>query len=219
MAPMKVQPIAIDIDSEQVKDAVVIRNESVLKSRLKRLFIFDRQLPKISKDVATEFEPSSVCLAKMVQNFMEEQPPAPKCGRNRCNCFNANSSDEDDFDLFGSPPPPESSNADAAESLKVDNQSKFYSNFILILLIVSLIYDNFGCDKQTLIPCASVGERNLLADVARIVEKNGKSLKRKDDLRKVVAEALSSSLGYDSSICKSKWEKTSSCPAGTVNLL
>ena len=66
---------------------------------------------------------------------------------------------------------------------------------------------------QSLIPCASVGERNLLADVARIVEKNGKSFKRKDDLRKVVAEALSS-LGYDSSICKSKWEKTSSCPAG-----
>ena len=66
---------------------------------------------------------------------------------------------------------------------------------------------------QSLIPCASVGERNLLAEVARIVEKNGKSIKRKDDLRKVVAEALSS-LGYDSSICKSKWEKTSSCPAG-----
>jgi len=134
MAPMKVQPIAIDIDSEKVKDAVVVRNESVLKSRLKRLFVFDRQLPKNNKDVTTEFEPSSVCLAKMVQNFMEEQPPAPKCGRNRCNCFNVNSSDEEDFDLFGAPPPPESSTTDAAESLKVDNQSQLQSNFILILL-------------------------------------------------------------------------------------
>ncbi|QCE05026.1 hypothetical protein DEO72_LG9g26 [Vigna unguiculata] len=189
MAPMKVQPIAIDIDSEKVKDAVVVRNESVLKSRLKRLFVFDRQLPKNNKDVTTEFEPSSVCLAKMVQNFMEEQPPAPKCGRNRCNCFNVNSSDEEDFDLFGAPPPPESSTTDAAESLK------------------------------TLIPCASVGERNLLADVARIVEKNGKLFKRKDDLIKVVAEALSSALGYDSSICKSKWEKTSSCPAGEYEFI
>ncbi|KAK7393735.1 hypothetical protein VNO78_22299 [Psophocarpus tetragonolobus] len=189
MAPMKVQPIAIDIDSEKVKEAVVVRNESVLKSRLRRLFVFDRQLPKNNKDAAAaEFEPSSVCLAKMVQNFMEEQPPAPKCGRNRCNCFNANSSDEEDSDLFGAPSAPESSNADAAESLK------------------------------SLIPCASVGERNLLADVARIVEKNGKSFKRKDDLRKVLAEALSS-LGYDSSICKSKWEKTSSCPAGEYEFI
>ncbi|KAL5122097.1 hypothetical protein HKD37_02G002967 [Glycine soja] len=192
MAPMKVQPIAIDIDSEKVKAttaAVVVRNESVLKSRLRRLFVFDRQLPKNNNKDAAEFEPSSLCLAKMVQNFMEEQPPAPpKCGRNRCNCFNANSSDEDDFDLFGAAPAPESSNADATESLK------------------------------SLIPCASVGERNLLAEVARIVEKNGKSIKRKDDLRKVVAEALSS-LGYDSSICKSKWEKTSSCPAGEYEFI
>lgn len=191
MAPMKVQPIAIDIDSENVKEAVVVRNESVLKSRLRRLFVFERQLPRNNnKDAApaTEFEPSSVCLAKMVQSFMEEQPPPPKCGRNRCNCFNANSSDEDDFDLFGAPPPPESSTTDAAESLK------------------------------SLIPCVSVGERNLLADVARIVERNGKSYKRKDDLRKVVAEALSS-LGYDSCICKSKWEKTSSCPAGEYEFI
>ncbi|PKI30971.1 hypothetical protein CRG98_048638, partial [Punica granatum] len=62
-----------------------------------------------------------------------------------------------------------------------------------------------------LIPCATVVERNLLADTARIVEKN-KSHKRKDDLRTIVVENLSS-LGYDSSICKSKWEKTSSFPA------
>jgi hypothetical protein len=64
-----------------------------------------------------------------------------------------------------------------------------------------------------LIPCASAEERNLLADAAKIVEKNSKVYKRKEDLIKIVAENLQS-LGYDSSICKSKWEKTSSCPAG-----
>ena len=54
----------------------------------------------------SEFEPSSVCLAKMVQNFIEEsnkkQPP-PKCGRNRCNCFHGNSNDSSDeeLDIFG----------------------------------------------------------------------------------------------------------------------
>jgi hypothetical protein len=59
----------------------------------------------------------------MVQNFMEEQPQPPKCGRNRCNCFNASSSDEDDFDLFGAAPPTTSgtpeSIPDSADSLKV----------------------------------------------------------------------------------------------------
>ncbi|PKI78073.1 hypothetical protein CRG98_001523 [Punica granatum] len=39
------------------------------------------------------------------------------------------------------------------------------------------------------------------------------SLKRKDDLRKIVTDSLSS-LDYDSSICKSKWDKSSSFPAG-----
>ncbi|KAK7279295.1 hypothetical protein RJT34_24342 [Clitoria ternatea] len=195
MAPLKIQPIAIDIDSEKVKEAVVVRNESVLKSRLRRLFVFERQFPRYSnnnnnKDGGSEFEPSSVCLAKMVQNFMEEQPPPPpKCGRNRCNCFNANSSDEDDLDLFGAPSAPDPSSAtDATDSLK------------------------------SLIPCASVVERNLLADVARMVEKNGKSFKRKDDLRRMIADGLSS-LGYDSSICKSKWDKTSSCPAGEYEFI
>ncbi|GKV53002.1 hypothetical protein SLEP1_g59552 [Rubroshorea leprosula] len=45
-----------------------------------------------------------------------------------------------------------------------------------------------------------------------LVEKN-KNQKPKDDLRKIVTDGLLS-LGYDSSICKSKWEKTSSFPAG-----
>ncbi|XP_027365656.1 uncharacterized protein LOC113872356 [Abrus precatorius] len=191
MAPLKIQPIAIDIESERVKEAVVVRNESVLKSRLRRLFVFDRQLQRNNKD--GEFEPSSVCLAKMVQNFMEEQPQPPKCGRNRCNCFNANSSDEDDCDLFGAQP----SAGNGTESSSITDATETLKSLIL---------------------CASVGERNLLADVARIVEKNGKSYKRKDDFRKVVADGLSS-LGYDSSVCKSKWDKTSSCPAGEYEFI
>ena len=56
-------------------------------------------------------------------------------------------------------------------------------------------------------------ERNLLADTSKIVDKNSKVYKRKDDLRKIVTESLSS-LGYDSSICTSKWDKTPTCPAG-----
>ncbi|KAL5065200.1 hypothetical protein RYX36_026937, partial [Vicia faba] len=109
----------------------------------------------------------------------------PRCGRNRCNCFNASSSDEDDFDLNGF----------TRESVTDSNDS-----------------------LKSLIPCATVEEWNLLADATKIVEENSKVYKRKEDLIKIVAEALSS-LGYDSSICKSKWEKTSSCPSGEYQFI
>lgn len=66
-------------------------------------------------------------------------------------------------------------------------------------------------------PCASVSERNLLADTAKIVEKN-KICKRKDDnCRKIVTDGLLA-LGYDASICKSHWDKSPSYPAGTFSL-
>ena len=76
--------------------------------------------------VATEFEPSSVCLDSMVQNFIEEnnnnekQSGAVRCGRNRCNCFNRNcidSSSEDEWDSFGDSN--YSSSTEACEILKV----------------------------------------------------------------------------------------------------
>ncbi|GLU08088.1 hypothetical protein SLE2022_250140 [Rubroshorea leprosula] len=200
---MKIQPI--DMYSPVPREAAIVRAEPtkpVLKSRLKRLF--DLQFPSVlrissvekqtvggaqfSKDGAPEFEPSSVCLDKMVQIFIEEshnekQQQSVKCGRNRCHCFNrtGNDSSDDEFDVFG-----ESING----GLSGDT-----------------------CDVlKSLIPCACLAEGKLLADTAMIVEKN-KNHKRKDDLRKIVTDGLSS-LGYDSSICKSKWEKTSAIPAG-----
>ncbi|KAJ7954810.1 Protein of unknown function (DUF506) [Quillaja saponaria] len=205
MPPMKIQPI--DIDSQKPREP--IRTDSVkpvLKSRLKKFFVFDRQFPSVlrtstaekppvgeaqyNKDGGTEFEPSSVALAKMVQNFIEEsnekQPSAVKYGRNRCNCFNGNSNDssDDEFDVFGGfgESITSGSPGDASDILK------------------------------SWISCSTVLERNILADTAKIVEKN-KVSKRKDDLRKIVTDGLSS-LGYDSSICKSKWEKSTSYPAG-----
>lgn len=65
-----------------------------------------------------------------------------------------------------------------------------------------------------MIPCASVAERNLLADTALILDKS-KNHKQKDGFqRKIVTDGLAS-LGYNSSICKSKWDKSPSFPAGT----
>lgn len=128
MAPLKIQPI--DIDSEKVKE--VLRNEPVSKWRLRRFFAFEKQFPKNNKDGGgggggiAELEPSSVCLAKMVQSFMEEQPqPQPPPSRNRCNCFNVNSSDEDDFDFFGTT----ESVIDSTDSLKVKIKLNSVSEF------------------------------------------------------------------------------------------
>ncbi|KAL2229981.1 uncharacterized protein LOC105171616 [Sesamum indicum] len=196
--PMRIQPID-SIRSDVVKPPV--------KSRLKRLF--DRPFNGVLKissaekpvgggekdGVATatvaEFEPSSVCLDKMVQNFIEDNnekqstTAAAKCGRNRCNCFNGNSNDssDDELDFFSDSVSANSSFSDPSDTLK------------------------------SLIPCASVAERNLLADTSKIVEKNNKTCKGKDDLRKIVTDGLIA-LGYNASLCKSKWEKSSSIPAG-----
>ncbi|CAN1841350.1 hypothetical protein LINPERHAP1_LOCUS36450 [Linum perenne] len=195
---MKIQPI--DVDSHMpLAPARAEPAKPVLKSRLKRLF--DRQLPIVAdaqqygaKDAGglgagvAEFEPSSVILAKMVQNYMEETNEKPFRGRNRCNCFNGNTNDssDDEFDVF---------DGGFGESI-ISNGPPGDANDIL----------------KSLIPCASISERNLLADAAAIVEKN-KNHKQKEQLRKIVADGLSAA-GYDCSICKSKWEKSSSYPAG-----
>jgi PDDEXK-like family of unknown function len=58
-----------------------------------------------------------------------------------------------------------------------------------------------------------VTEKNLLADASKIVERT-RSLKcGKSESRKLVCDGLKS-LGYDAAVCKAKWEKTSSIPAG-----
>ncbi|XVE73032.1 hypothetical protein DITRI_Ditri11bG0085500 [Diplodiscus trichospermus] len=204
--PMKIQPI----DFNPLDEVVPPRLETakpVVKSRFKRLF--ERQFPSVLRNSATEkvgaaasdelpfnkectseFEPSSVCLARMVQNFIEEnnekqQSGAVRCSRNRCKCFNRNCSDssEEEMDGFGFGDTNLTSSGEASEILK------------------------------SLVSCASVSERNLLADTARIVEKD-KICKRKDDFcRKFVTDGLLA-LGYDASICKSRWEKSPSYPAG-----
>ncbi|KAL3626347.1 hypothetical protein CASFOL_029896 [Castilleja foliolosa] len=190
--PMRIQPID-SIRSDAVKPPVS-------KSRLKRLFDrpFNGVLKITSADkpaaggekdggaaaAATEFEPSSICLDKMVQSFIEGNNEKQSAARNRCNCFNGNNdSSDDELDFFSDSVSANSSFSDPSDTLK------------------------------SLIQCQSVAERNLLADTSRIVERNTKTCKRKEDLRKIVNDDLLA-LGYNASVCKSKWGKTSSIPAG-----
>ncbi|XP_010554460.1 PREDICTED: uncharacterized protein LOC104824178 [Tarenaya hassleriana] len=196
--PMKIQPIDSDMSEELIFPEPM---RQMPKSRLKRLF--ERQFTGVLKNSAAteppptpaqplsrgnsgEFEPSSVCLAKMVQNFIEDNNnnnnEKQRCGRNRCNCFSGSStgtdSSDDEWESVGF-----NSSGEACEILK------------------------------SLVVCTSVSERNLLADTAKIVEKN-KNLKRKDESSwKIVADGLVG-LGYDAALCKSRWERAPSCPAG-----
>lgn len=195
---MKIQPIDFQLDEERTGVEPV---KPVVKSRLKRLIerqfsgvlrisapekTTDGGLEPHSYKEAGDFEPSSMCLAKMVTNYIEENHEkqsvlaSVKCGRSCCNCFNRNCEDSSDEE------------SDARGSFCV-----FEACEILKGLIV----------------CRSVVERNLLADTAKIVDKN-KICKRKDSFcRKIVTESLLA-LGYDASVCKSRWEKSPSCPAG-----
>lgn len=101
---MKIQPV--DFNSPEC-EAVL---KPVFKSRFKRLLekpfssvlkisAPDKPPSNCNKGGLEEFEPSSVCLAKMVQNFMEEggeKQQQGRCGRNRCNCFNRNCTESSD---------------------------------------------------------------------------------------------------------------------------
>ncbi|CAM8923134.1 unnamed protein product [Rhodiola kirilowii] len=142
-----------------------------------------------------DFEPSSVWLANMVQNFMEEnsnnneekmQHISIRCGRRRCKCFNGvDDSSDDEPDCFGGCFG-ESNASSAVEA----------------------------CDNlKSLVPCSSVVERKLLADTAKIVERNTISKQKAKGCLEFVTDGLVS-LGYDASICQSRWEKTPSYPAG-----
>ncbi|KAK8635850.1 hypothetical protein V6N13_004565 [Hibiscus sabdariffa] len=204
---MKIQPIDFNTLEEVAPPRPDTVKQPAVKSRFKRLFpsvLRNSSTEKIgavaaagttdelpfSKECATEFEPSSVCLANMVQNFIEEnnekqQSCAVRCSRNRCNSFSNRScsdSSDDETDGFLSDSNLTSS-AEASEILK------------------------------NLVSPMSANEKNLLADTAKIMEKN-KNCKSKDDFcRKIVTDGLLT-LGYDASICKSCWEKSPSFPAG-----
>lgn len=206
---MKIQPIDCHVDEAIGLGPV----KPVVKSRLKRLF--ERQFTSVLKSSTTiekgcgeggapidkdgfnaepaEFEPSSLCLTKMVQNFIEEsnekQPsPAVRCGRHRCNCFNGSGTDsseeeESEFPGGGGRGHWGDFHGEACQTLK------------------------------SLVMCATLCERNLLADSARIVEKQKMSKCEDESVLKIVSDELLA-LGYDACVCKSRWEKSASFPAG-----
>ncbi|OAY69277.1 hypothetical protein ACMD2_13872, partial [Ananas comosus] len=184
------------------------------RSRLKRLF--ERQLPSVLRiggaasaaaaaamaggeerererekerdEGKGEGEPSSVGLDRMVLSFIEESNDRPP--RGRCNCFNGHhdGSSDDELDLYFADAPRSAAAAVAAAPVDAAELLK------------------------GLVPCTSVAERNLLADASKILDRS-KGPKGKDNSRSLLADGLRT-LGYDAAICKSRWDRTPSYPAG-----
>lgn len=69
---------------------------------------------------------------------------------------------------------------------------------------------------QGLVRCASLRERNLLADVATLVEHHRAAGARKRGLLRLLAASLrgTGGGGYDAALCVSRWEKSPTHPAG-----
>ncbi|KAK1681991.1 hypothetical protein QYE76_042839 [Lolium multiflorum] len=170
-----------------------------------RVSVFRRLLVRVSSaervqavdgkdDKPPETEVGSLGLDRMVQSFMEDaaavesRPPQRGC----CNCFHGSghhdSSDDEAFDFLpsGHSAPSSASKAPAGDTLEA---------------------------LKGLVQSSSVAERNLLADASRIAERCRKGGKKKADVRRAVADGLRA-LGHDAGVCKSRWDKTPSFPAG-----
>ncbi|KAL6880657.1 hypothetical protein ACP4OV_012222 [Aristida adscensionis] len=151
----------------------------------------DERPPVAGAGAGGDAEVGSAALDRMVLSFMEdaaaavERPP-----RGRCNCFNGQNdgSDDEDFDFL-----PSASAAAAAAPASAGDASELLKG---------------------LVQCASVAERNLLADASRLAERcGGRGGRRKADVRRAVAEGLRA-LGHDAAVCRSRWDKAPSHPAG-----
>uniref|UniRef100_A0A804M5J6 Uncharacterized protein n=1 Tax=Zea mays TaxID=4577 RepID=A0A804M5J6_MAIZE len=127
----------------------------------------------------------SLGLDRMVLSFMEEASAVERPPRGRCNCFNGSNHEESDEEFDFLPSAHASATAAAGAG-----------------------------DALEALKSASVAERNLLADASRLADKCGKGCKGKAECRRAVADGLRS-LGYDASVCTSRWEKAPSHPAGT----
>uniref|UniRef100_A0A804M5J7 Uncharacterized protein n=1 Tax=Zea mays TaxID=4577 RepID=A0A804M5J7_MAIZE len=122
--------------------------------------------------------------------------------------FAADGKDRDKDEKLPPPPPPlppATDDADAAGSLGLDR---------MVLSFMEEASAAGAGDALEALKSASVAERNLLADASRLADKCGKGCKGKAECRRAVADGLRS-LGYDASVCTSRWEKAPSHPAGT----
>ncbi|KAJ7559341.1 hypothetical protein O6H91_04G080500 [Diphasiastrum complanatum] len=146
--------------------------------------------PDVRHDVSSgsEYEPSSVCLAAMIHEFMEKTTVEAKCGRSRCNCQIGT--------CDGIVEPREDDHEDSKSTLGGE------------------LFDIL----QGLVACTSEEEHRLLRDVKLKAVRLAKHAQKADKVceaegaecsKGCMKRALMKSLrdaGYNSAICKSKSE-------------
>ncbi|RCV46429.1 hypothetical protein SETIT_9G531100v2 [Setaria italica] len=162
------------------------------RSRFKRLF--ERQVPRVSPaerlpaapaggEKDELSEPSSLCLDGMVRSFLEDGVGGGGGERGAAARCCNCFHAGDTSDDEDGPASADAAAADIAETIK------------------------------GLVHCASLRERNLLADVSTQVERHRASGARKRDLLRLLAESLRAA-GHDAAVCLSRWDKSSSHLAG-----
>ncbi|KAL6571461.1 hypothetical protein OROHE_003104 [Orobanche hederae] len=191
--PMRIQPI------DAIRNGDV--KPPVLKSRLKRLF--DRpfnvvqRISSVEKQAAggekygsgaapaaPHLEPSSICLDRMIQSIIEDNNENQSAGNAA-----AAKCGRHRCNCF---------NGNTNDSS--DDEFDFFPHS-------SISY------PYVLIPCASMAERNLLAGASKFIDNKSRSCKSKHDFHEIVTDGLIA-IGYNASVCKSKWEKSPSIPGG-----
>ncbi|GLJ33329.1 hypothetical protein SUGI_0670490 [Cryptomeria japonica] len=136
-------------------------------------------------------EPSSVCLAEMVHDFMENEEKNPECGRARCNCSNGH------CNVGG--------NADSEDDPKSAIGSGAVSEILKGLVQCSSAWErNLLADASKCLEAASQEAKSICKDKEECA--NG-------CLRRTVMNRLRS-MAYNAAVCKSKWDTACGCPTG-----
>nr|CAB3499645.1 unnamed protein product [Digitaria exilis] len=158
------------------------------RSMLRRLF--DRQLLRISPaerlpaaGEKDEAEPSSLCLDGMVRSFIEDGVGTGAEKAGHGGRYCNCFHGGDNSDDEEDEEAAAAAASDVAETIK------------------------------GLVHCATLRERNLLADVAGHVERHRAAGARRRELLRLVASSLRA-VGHDAAVCVSRWDKSASHPAG-----
>lgn len=151
----------------------------------------ERMVPNYCSS-GSEHDPSSVCLAAMVNEFMENEPSFGQCGRARCNCRHGNCSG-DGCNISGSNEP----------DLSIGGE--IYQLIQGLVLCTSVVEATILADVARILSSVT-GETGTNCSDDGLNPSHAW-------LRRVVMKQMRRA-GYNAAICKSRWGYSCGMPAG-----
>lgn len=142
-------------------------------------------------------DPTSLCLAEMVHEFLEEEGHVGSCGRARCNCLSGTCSGE------GRP------SSEADESLLPREQ--------LSEILEGLVSCTSSDEPNLLANVAEEIESEIGKHLEAVVKEYGNTADR-GCLRRPVMKHLRQ-VGYNAAICKTRWNHADGIPAGDYEFI